>query len=361
MTKILSISLIFILSLSAVDIPTAQVIKHNFGQKVALNAKVIQLSNAKQSIMSLVSGHIEKYYVGPGEQVKAGQKIALIESIMLSQMTADYIALKKQYIAVQENYDAAASLYKKGMTSMQEVNLQSITKNAMSAQISALQSQLYTLGVNPHQLKKASANYILYAHSDGIVSTLLQPLHSVIGEDTGIISIVKDQAYYVESYVPLKYANQVKIGQKIVLHLSGQDVVSHVRQVLPELDEATQRIIILASVDQQVENLFINAYLSATLYFEADQPHNAIYKTALSFFNNEWVVFLPKEEEKESHDKHDEHEETSKYEPHVVKILSEDEIFLAIEGLEVGMHYVSDKSYYAKSMILKSSLGGHGH
>ena len=146
-----------------------------------------------------------------------------------------------------------------------------------------------------------------------------------------------------------------------MLHLSGQDVVSHVRQVLPELDEATQRIIILASVDQQVENLFINAYLSATLYFEADQPHNAIYKTALSFFNNEWVVFLPKEEEKESHDKHDEHEETSKYEPHVVKILSEDEIFLAIEGLEVGMHYVSDKSYYAKSMILKSSLGGHGH
>ena len=70
------------------------------------------------------------------------------------------------------------------------------------------------------------------------------------------------------------------------------------------------------------------------------------------------MVFVPKEEEEE----HSEHEEDEvPYEAHVVKVLTEDDTHVSIKGLEVGEKYVSDKSYYVKSMLLKSSLGGHGH
>ncbi|MCJ7766304.1 MAG: hypothetical protein MUP09_10240, partial [Thiovulaceae bacterium] len=138
MNKVFILSLWITASLMAVEIPTEHAKMRSFGESVELNSKVIQLSNAQQAVMSLVSGHIEKYYVGPGEKVKAGKKIALIESIMLSKMTADYISLKEQFIALDKNYKATKRLYDKGMTSMQELNLQSIQRNAMSAQISAL-------------------------------------------------------------------------------------------------------------------------------------------------------------------------------------------------------------------------------
>jgi len=377
--KILFLTLLSMTTLFSVDIPTQKAEEKKFGKSVELNAKVIQLSNAQQAVMSLVSGHIERYYVEPGQRVKEGARIALIESIMLSKMTADFISLKKQFIALEKNYNATDSLYKKGMASMQDLNLQSIQKNAMLAKISALHSQLQTLGINTMTLKKASADYILYAHSAGKVSEILQPLHSVIGEDTAIISIVKSQAFYIKSYLPLEYARKVKLSQKMLVKYADQEIITHVTQILPQLDEKTQRIVVLSSVDEKVDELFINAYVSATLYFDADETHVAVKKSALSFYNNEWVVFVVKEEDHEEHGGHDEdeahneheegedeehgehEEEASPYEARVIEIITSDDEYVGVKGLEVGEEYASDKSYYVKSMMLKSSLGEHGH
>ncbi len=430
MNKILITSLLLSLSLYATNIPTSHAEVRAFGKKVELNSKVIQLKNAKQSIMSLVSGHIENYFVQVGSQVKKGDKIALIESISLSKMTADYISLKKQFYAQNRNYKATKKLYDKGMISLQELNSQSIQKDALLAQINALKSQLNILGIDANSLKKASPNYILYAHSDGKVSELLQSLHSSINEDTPIISVIKNQAFYIKTFLPLKYANRVKVGQEISVKVDGKSIKTHITQILPQLDEITQRIVVLSSVDEPTNALFINAFVASTLYFDADKKYVAVEKSALSFFNNEWVVFIPKKDEHENektaskiashddledhddhkkedthddhadhddhkkddthddHEKHDDHKKEDSHEDHsdhgdhdkkedahddhadegekpydirVVEIVTSDDNYTAILGLKEGEQYVSDKSYYVKSMMLKSSLGGHGH
>lgn len=185
----------------------------------------------------------------------------------------------------------------------------------------------------------------------------------------------------------------MSIGDKIVVNYGGKDIVTHITQILPKVDEITQRVVVLSSVDEKVESLFLNTYLKSTVYFGDALEHTAVKKSALSFFNNEWVVFVPKMEEEhheaesghdehseEKHEEkdHDEHEEEGHddheegegehHEEHeapytlaVVKIIAEDNDYVAVEGLKVGEEYVSDKAYYVKSMILKGSLGGHGH
>ncbi len=441
MNKILITLLLFGSLLYATEIPTKHAKVRAFGKSVELNSKVIQLSNAKQSIMSLVSGHIEKYFVQVGSQVKKGDKIALIESISLSKMTADYISLKKQFYSQNRNYKATKKLYDKGMISLQELNSQSIQKDALLAQINALKSQLSILGIDANSLKKASSNYILYAHSDGRVSELLQPQHSAVNEDTPIISIIKNQAFYIKTFLPLKYASSVKVGQEISVKAGGKSIKTHITQILPEVDKETQRVVLLSSVDEPTDALFINAFVSSTLYFDADKKYVAVEKSALSFFNNEWVVFIPKKDEHDEHndhtdhgdhskkedthddhadhgdhgkkedshkghEKHDDHKKDDTHDDHkehddhkkddthddhtdhgdhgkkeevhndhddhadegekpydirVVEIVTSDDKYTAVLGLEAGEEYVSDKSYYVKSMMLKSSLGGHGH
>jgi multidrug resistance efflux pump len=217
MNKIILLTLWLSVSAMAAELPTEYVKNHLFGKSVELNSKVIQLSNAQQSVMSLVDGYIEKYYVAMGEKVKAGQKIALIKSTVLSKMSSDYISFKEQFIALDKNYNATKTLYDKGMTSMLELNAQSIQRDSMLNKIASLKSQLETLGIEDEGLKKASSDYMLYAHSAGTVSALLQSLHSVVSASTPIISIVKDQAFYIKSYLPLEYADAVKIGQKVVV------------------------------------------------------------------------------------------------------------------------------------------------
>lgn len=386
MNKIYLSILLLSTSLFSVEIPTQHTELRSFGKSIELNSQIIQLSNAKQSVTSLVSGHLEKYFVEAGQSVKDGQKIALIESILVSKMTADYISLKKQFVSLNKNYEANKKLYDKGMLSMQELNNLGIEKNSMDSKIVALRSQLQTLGIQTKNLNKATGNFILYAHSSGRVSSLLQPLHTVIREDEALISIIKDQAFYVQSYLPLKYASVIKNGQKLSVDYNGRKIVTHVTQILPELDVKTQRIVVLSSVDEKVDDLFVNTFVSSTLYFKPTQKYVAVKKSALSFFNNEWVVFIPTKKEheetehngledekheahdehgEEKHDDHDEHgergEEPSLYEARVVKIILQDDEYAGVQGIELDEEYVSDKSYYVKSMMLKSSLGEHGH
>ena len=345
-------------ALLAVEIPTEHVTMHSFSESKKINAKVIQLSNAQEAITSVVAGHLEKYFVKPAQVVKKGQKIALIESIVISKMTAEYLSLKKQLAASKKNYEALKKLYEKGMTSMSELNNESIKKSAIAAQLNALESQLLTLGIDTKNLTQATPNYTLYSHSGGKISALLKPLHSSVSENDPIVNIAKEQAYYIKSYLPIEYATKAKLGDKIVVEYADKKIPTHITQIMPKVDEDTQRVVALSSVDEKVDNLFINTYVEATLYFGDKLQYPAVKKSALSFFNNEWVVFVPNEEE-EHHEKEEHHE--APYTLAVVNIVAEDENFVAIEGLELGEEYVSDKSYYVKSMILKSSLGEHGH
>jgi hypothetical protein len=227
----------------------------------------------------------------------------------------------------------------------------------MLAQINTLKSQLNILRIDTANITKASPNFILYAHSAGKISQLLLQRHTVIRVDEAIVNIVKEQAFYIKSFVPIKYASKIKIGQKILVDYNNRNIVTHVTQILPLVDEKTQRIVLLSSVDEKADDLFINTYVKATLFFSNTKKYVAVEKSALSFFNNEWVVFVPKEEHDES--EHDEHE--SPYEARVVEIITQYNKYIAINGLEENEKYVSAKSYYVKSMMLKSSLGEHGH
>ena len=381
--KILPFIILASSALFGVDIPTDIAKERMFGKKVEVNSQITQLSNSKQSVMSMVGGHIEKYYVKQAQVVKKGDKLALIESIKLSNMTAQYISLKEQYKALDKNYKSVKKLYNKGMTSLQEFNNQTIKKDAMLSKINSLSSQLHTLGIDTNKLKKASANYILYAHSSGRVSDILQAVHSVVDPQTPILTIVKKDAYYLKSYIPLEYASKIKLNQKVVATYNDQVLVTHITQIMPEVDTTTQRIIALSMIDSKSTNLFLNAYLGSTIYFDQSLSYVSVKKSALSFYNNEWVVFVPKEEdhdehEDEDHDEHEsgehedeeheegahhgEHEESeAPYEIKVVDIITQDEKYVAVKGLNSGDKYVSGKSYFVKSMLLKSSLGEHGH
>ena len=74
-------------------------------------------------------------FVKEGDIVKKGDKIALIQSIEISKMTAEYLALKEQLKSIEENYEGSLSLNKKDIISRQELNLQNIQRKDISAKL----------------------------------------------------------------------------------------------------------------------------------------------------------------------------------------------------------------------------------
>ena len=388
MNKILVSVLFLTIGLWAINIPIAEVEKRSFSEIISVNSKIIQLSSSKSLVMASKGGKITKYLVKEGDKVKKGQAVARVSiitpielSINIRPLKAELKALKKRLKIANKNYNMVKKLYNIGLESEQKLNVQEEEKLSISSEIEIVKAKISTLEMG----KKSSKNsYTLYAGSFGSIEKILVASHAVVDSNTALLSIVQGkESFLVKSYVPLKYVNKMKLGLKGKILYGGKMYDMRITQILPALDEKTQQMQVISTLDKSIQNLLVNAYVHSELAIGTPKSYLAVKKSALSFFNNEWVVFVPKDHEeeeghKEEHENHEEHEghneeeehkghghdeakEEVPYEIKVIKIIQQNEQFVAIEGIQEHEHYVSDKSYYVKSLLLKSSLGGHGH
>ncbi len=387
MTKLLLLALCSLFAVAdTIKLEKAQL--KPLGKIVTTNAKVTQLSNQKQQIVSILGGHIENYFVESGAKVKKGNKVALIQSMELSKMTAEYIALSKQIEAARYDLDTAEKLYQKGVGSRQEKNAKLIALQEIKSKRNTLRSQLKALDIDPDRLKEATDALILIAHADGIVGELLVPLHSTVDAQTPLITLVQQSGYYALAYLSVDDAMKVTPKSKGRITLAGERYPCTFIQLLPEVDSETQRAQVLFWIENDPKKLLLGAFAEIEILLPPYRESVMVRQGALTLFNGEWVVFIPQEEEhhnaesqsdhreeehhkeeagrdeadhKEEDDHGHESDETAPYLPQVVKIIAYSGEDVAVEGIKAGETYVSDGVYFIKSMILKSSLGEHGH
>lgn len=362
MNKVLLSALFFSVALfGAVKIPTETVQSRPFGATIDVNAKVIQQNNDQHAITTSLEGYVEEYYVRTGDAVQKGSKIARLRSVALSKLANDYQSLKTQYAHFDKNFQSDKTLYDHGMLSRQEMTTKQIERDALLSQIKGIEVQLKGSNVNPSSLKSSGNTHYVYASASGRIGEILEPVGAFIKDEKVMATIINANAFYLHCYLPAKYVSQVRQGQQVIVkNGSANPVYAHVNRILPSVDEATQRISVIASLDKPSNELYLNQYVGATIYTQKDKNYLAVKKSALTFFQNEWVVFVPavKPAHAKKVKKEDENEETkAPYEARVVQIIAKDDQYIAIKGLNAGERYVSDKSYYVKSMLLKSAIG----
>jgi len=395
MTKYLLLLLPLLGFSSAVKVEHAQL--RPLGKIIQTNAQITQLSDQQQEIVSRLSGHLEAYYVKPGQDVKKGDKVVLIASIALSKMTAEYLALIQQLKAVSAQKDTVMTLHTKGLSSQNDVSNAIIALEDIRSKQNALTSQLKSLGINPTELKEATDQFVLYAHDDGVVGKILAPLHSNVNEQTALVTLVNQDGYFAIAYLGVKDAMKVSKETKGWIDIAGKSYPSSFIQLLPNIDNETQRAKVLFEIQNSPSNLLLGAFTQMDISLAPIRNVVMVKKSALTLFKGEWVVFVEKEHEEtdyekeeahghddhdhdahkvdkdhedhetEAHDEeeevheHDEQEEESLYEAKVVQVIAYAGEYVAVEGLKAEEEYVSDGVYFVKSMILKSSLGEHGH
>ena len=347
--------------------------ERTMGKVVDTNAQITQLSNQKQKIVSRLPGHIERYFVAPGDRVKRGERVALIESIALSKMTAEYVALQQQVKAAKAQRETAQKLYAKGLLSQNELNEKRIATQTLLSKQNTLASQLRSLGIDLATLKEATDQFTLYAHADGVVGEIYLPLHANVDAQAPIMSIVNQQGYYAIAYLSVADAMQVTPQTEGVVTIARKRYKGTFVQLLPTVDTETQRAKLLFRLNTHPTPTLLNAFVPMQIALPSTQKALMVKRTALTLFGGEWVVFVKKEheeheeeaeehhaEEEEDHEHEHEHVEIP-YAPQVVKVVAYYGDAVAIKGLEKGEEYVSDGVYFVKSMLLKSSLGEHGH
>jgi hypothetical protein len=275
------------------------------------------------------------------------------------------------------------NLYKKGLTSQNDLNSAIIALEEIRSRQNALTSQLKSLGIRPEKLKQATDQLILYAHADGVVGEILAPLHSNVDSQKPVMTLVNQSAYYAVAYLSVDDAMQISTETKGWLKVSTKTYPSHFVQLLPNIDEETQRAKVLFQIEQSPSNLLLGSFAEMDISLAPYYNTVMVKKSALTLFQGEWVIFVEtkhegdkhgdkeanghdddtheKEDHNEGeHEDHDAGEEVS-YVAKSVNIIAFAGEYVAIEGISANEEYVSAGVYFVKSMMLKSSLGEHGH
>jgi len=391
----------------ATQIEIDRVMKKPLGHIVQTNAQITQLSNQKQEIVSRLPGHIEHYYVKAGQSVKSGDKVVLIESIALSKLSSDFIALKQQIIPAKAQVTTTKKLYKKGLASKNTLNAHLQNLETLRSQKNALSSQLEALGVDASKLKKATKEFILYAHADGVVGKILVSLHANVDTQTSIMTLVNQNGYYATAFLSVKDAMKLDANTIGFITLGELTYTCHFVQLLPSIDQETQRAKVRFSIENAPSNLLLGAFVQMRIALPPMKEMLTVKKSALTLYQGEWVIFTPKahnennaheghdahenhdEHKEDAHDEHDAHEghahetkeqhsthdahenldehkedtheDETPYDANVVEVIAYSGDEVAIKGLHEEDAYVSKGVYFVKSMLLKSSLGEHGH
>lgn len=350
-------------------IDTAQT--KSFGKILRTNAKVVQLSDQKQRIVSRLGGHLEAYHVKPGSSVKRDDAIATLKSLRLSRMSAQYLSLKKELAAAKQKLASTQTLYKKGLASRTDLNREEMNAAGVEAKLGALKTQLQSLGIDPNRLKKPTDTLVVRAHAAGTVSELLVPLHTNVDSNTPIVTITTSRGYYAVAFLDPRDALHLRESVEGVLKLGGLTYPCRSLYLLPEVDEETQRAQLIFAIEKHDQPLLLNAYGEMDIDLPPKKSYTAVKRSGLTMFGGEWVLFVPKaesgeeeayeHEEEHGEEKEEHHHEAPPYEPHVVKIVAQFGDWVAVEGMHPGEKYVADGVYFVKSMMLKSELGEHGH
>lgn len=261
----------------SLGVKTAEVTPRDPQQKVLAYASLVSPWSAHAFVSSRVGGRIATLKVKPGQQVKAGQVLAEIESIELESLQADFINARNEARLSARLLEQAESLGAGGVVAQRDLNQARTTHRENTNAEAIARNKLLTAGLSDDDID---------AHLAGDAPRILSslPLRSPIGgavihADLAVGKVVEPSEHlldvvdlsqmWVKIGVLERDIDRVAAGQKVELRLPaypGQVFHSVVAVKSRYLDPKTH----LATVWADLENDAKQPKFLPGLYGEAD-------------------------------------------------------------------------------------------
>jgi RND family efflux transporter MFP subunit len=242
------------------------------------------------TIQPQVEGHIRRIFVKAGDQVRSGQPLIQIDP---DRQQASITTLESQIAAREADLAFATQqitrmkkLHQAGAVSLAELEQAETAHKNAEAQLAAARSQIKE---NEVQLQY----YRVIAPVAGIVGDI--PVREGDRVTTATLITTIDQGEELEAYlnVPLERATELKEGLTVeLLDDAGKVVAANpVTFVATRADDATQSVLVKATLQRRPPGLRVMQYVKARLVF-SNQPALVVPVVAVNRIAGQHFVFV---------------------------------------------------------------------
>jgi cobalt-zinc-cadmium efflux system membrane fusion protein len=326
-------------------------------QYIELLGEIVLNADRIAHVVPRVAGIVKEVRVTEGDQIKAGQLLAVIESRELADAKASYLAAIEREKLAQANFEREERLWEKKVTSEEEfLDARQALAEARIVKNSTEQ-QLHALGFTDDVLKELpghpDATYTRFEIRAPLGGTIIEK-HMTLGENVGaetdVFTIADLSTVWVNLNIYQKDLVSIRKGQTVNIEI-GHGIPSaegEIAWVGPQVDEETRTAKARIELPNPDGNLRPGLFVTAKVTVGSSPAGLVVPKSALQTFEGRTVVFVLDEDGFELKPV-----EIGRQNGTTVEILS---------GLVTGQTYAAEGSFTLKAQLSKGAFGdGHNH
>lgn len=247
-----------------------------------------------------MGGYVKSTTLIPGQSVRKGQLLAILESQDFVDLQQNYLEAKNKLDYADAEYKRHTELYKDDVYSQK--NLQQVTtefKN-LKAQVKAYEQKLSLIGIDPANLHEddITSSVSLVSPIDGYVKTVNVNLGKFASPSDVLFEIVNSNNLFLELTLFEKDADKVSIGQKIRFFINNETEQHEavIYQTAKSVgSDKTYKV--YASVEAQCKNVLPGMYVNAVIETSGNQVPSLPSEAIVSFDDKDYIFVFEKNKE----------------------------------------------------------------
>ena len=269
-------------------------------QTLTLPGEVVLNADQVAHIVPRVGGIVRRVDKNLGDEVRAGEIMAILESRELAEAKAAYLAAQERLALADANLKSAAELHTRKI--MPDLEYLAIQKAKAEAEIEfkTADNKLHALGVAEEQLRElpdhaaSLAMYELRAPFAGTVVEKHCSLGEVLGGEADAFVLADLSTVWVKIAVYAQDMDRVRIGQSVQISADGLGTKADgpVCYIAPVASETTRTVYARVDLPNADRQWRPGTFVTASVVFDRQEYPVVVPIDALQRVKSDSVVFV---------------------------------------------------------------------
>jgi membrane fusion protein, heavy metal efflux system len=216
------------------NIQTAEILITKINRTAKLNGVVDVPPQNMVSITCPLGGYIRRLNLLPGQEVRKGESLGIIEDPSFIQLQQDYLMGKSKLEYLEKEYERQKELSATDATSKKNFQMVSSDYNSEKINLKALEEKLALIGINASQLttEKISRQVPVLSPIHGFVSKVTLNTGRYVNPTDVLAELVDPEDIHVMLTVFEKDISHIRIGQNVRISILDQPENTYGARVL---------------------------------------------------------------------------------------------------------------------------------
>lgn len=245
-----------------------------------------------------MGGFVKSTNLMPGNAVRKGQTLAIIENQEFIDIQQNYLEAKNRSELAKAEYERQTELYKSDVSSQK--NMQQVTSdyNSLKVQVKALEQKLSLVGINPFKLNEdnISRSVALVSPISGYVKAVNVSIGKSVSASDVLFEIVNSDKLFLELTLFEKDADKVANGEKIHFFINNETEQHEalIYQTAKSInDDKTYKV--YANVVGHCKNMLPGMYVNAQIQAKSNQLTSVPSESIVSFDDKDYIFVHDKD------------------------------------------------------------------